>query len=221
MNILKLCACLFYIFLITSCKKNSEKKFDENPGSTFKATVTFFPQVSGTYATNQTESTISQISITSIKTTNFGIDSIRQFGVSFNGKITNLNGSVSNPGYVLTIVFKAPDIDGSRLKTGTYITTITSASGAGVTAGVLSVRNPNGLFPNSWSGNYPAHFFTNLPYSKVTITKSYTLNLSTGISSGKKSFADGTIDAYFVASSFSESSEVHIVGTFSGAEMIY
>jgi hypothetical protein len=146
---------------------------------------------------------------------------MRQFIVSFNGKIINSNGSVSNPDYILTVVFKAPDIDGSRLKTGTYVTTITSNSGADVTAGVLSVRSPNGLFPNSWSGNYPAHFFTDLPYSKVTITKSYTLNLSTGISSGKKSFTDGTIDDYFVASSFSESSEVHVVGTFSGAEMTY
>lgn len=65
------------------------------------------------------------------------------------------------------------------------------------------------------------YFFTNLPYSKVSITKSYTLNLSDVISSGKKTFADGAIDTYFVASSFSESGEVHIVGTFSGAEMIY
>lgn len=221
MNIVKILGCIFCILLFVSCTKDNKEKFDEYSGSKFEATITFTPEVFGTYATNQSKSTISEISLTSVLTTNFGIDSARLFSVSFNCSVTNSNGSISHPDYILSIFFKAPDIDGSRLKAGTYITTINKNSGADVFAGSLSVRDPGGLFPNSWPGSYPKYSFTNLPYSKVTITKSYTLNLSTGISSWKKTFVDGTFDVYFVASSFSESSEVHIVGAFSGAEMIY
>lgn len=212
MNKRLLICCILSIQLLVSCKKDSGPKYDENPGSTYKGTISFFPQSPGTNATNQDESTISLTSITYIKSLNYGLDSLRQFSVSCQGKVTSTTGTVFHPFYDITVDFKAPG-QNDLLKTGTYVMNITSTSGASVTAGNLAI-NQSVLFPVAWSGSYPAHFYSNLPYSKVTITKSYRLKLK----GGDRSFADGSIEAYFVASSFSESSEVRVVGTFTGAE---
>ncbi len=207
------------LFIVSGCSKKGEK-VDEYPTSTFKASLVFMPEATGTYATNQNESTISDVSLTSVTTLNFGIDSLRSFSVAFHGKVANPNGTFSTPDYDLTVIFKAPSPDGTNLTPGTYQLDITKSSGLTEAAGIMYVRNPLNSFPNKWDGSYPPRFFKNLPYSKVTITRCYTLNVSTGFSTKKKIFVDGSFEAYFVASGFLESSEVKVTGSFTAAEKI-
>jgi hypothetical protein len=195
----------FCSLIIFSCSKK-EKVFDEVPRDSFTATLTFIPETGG-YATNQNESTISNVSLTAITSPNYGIDSLRIFGVSFNGKYT-VGTTTLTPDYVLQVYFKAPKVN-ENIPTGVYLTSI-SSSNRDATAGELYVRNTPG--PITWFGSYPMLVFSKVPYAKVVITNSYSRNLEDGV----HKYVDGTIDAYFVLSGVNSSSEVHVTGTFSG-----